>query len=464
MSMTDLLKKIMAPVSKDQPFGERAVDDPGYDFVETQLMKVGSLYHSDVQWQEVEKAVVELLAKRSKDIKLLSYLIQCLQNQAKAERVLLSLQILLGFMQNYWFGCYPIPGDRGALPRRKFFSQIMQRSQKAVAKLELIAGQEELQQQFLLVSSQLMGCAGDLSLPLDNLLVIESQLKNNLQQEKSPANLINSGAPQATTAAENATADLGFDASSEKSAKQSLLKVADYLSMVDAGIALGLRLRRFAIWSGLQTVPDNANDKGVTSLMPPSVDRLSEYQSELAKGASTDLLAKIEQSISLSPFWLDGNRLSAETCMALGQEDWAKVIQEDTQAFVQRLPQLLNMSFRGGVAFAKQETIDWLENNGKNNATVSAGTNSKQKQILDLAESAGLAAAFVSLDDALGSAKEPREQFYLRLLSADLKRKYKLNAMANTEYRLLYQQAETISLSFWEPTLISSLKKKAGIK
>ncbi|WP_413769386.1 type VI secretion system domain-containing protein, partial [Vibrio vulnificus] len=44
------------------------------------------------------------------------------------------------------------------------------------------------------------------------------------------------------------------DHSSDKAAKQTLLKVADFLAEQDFGIPLSIRLRRFAVWGSITSL------------------------------------------------------------------------------------------------------------------------------------------------------------------------------------------------------------------
>ncbi len=104
----------------DNPVGERLRDDPQLNFVDSQMMKVGSLSHGEVQWEEVENSVISLLSTKTKDIKLLTVLMQCLQHKATPERFTLSIGVLVDFISHFWFECQPIPGERGAVHRKSF--------------------------------------------------------------------------------------------------------------------------------------------------------------------------------------------------------------------------------------------------------------------------------------------------------------------------------------------------------
>ncbi|MEI6859665.1 MAG: type VI secretion system protein TssA [Shewanella sp.] len=460
------IEKIIKPISVANPVGTRLHDDALFDFVETQLMKVGSLSHSEVQWTEVESGVITLLETRSKDLKLITYLMQCLQHQATIDRFSLSLSSLNEFMKHYWETCFPAPGARGVLPRRKYFAQIIQRTVKSGENLDSQFSDPESKAQLLSWLNDLMGTAEDLELPIDALDGLKMRLIRQFDQAESKVIVANNGAQDSSTSVVQATAPkLEIDSSNDKATKQTLLKVADFISEFETGIGLSLKIRRFATWFSVASAPENANASGETSLMPIAIDRVSEYMSQLERGADMALLGRVELSLTLSPFWLDGHHLSARIAVALGQTAWAKAIHEDTVAFVDRLPKLLKMSFKGGQPFASKETKAWLDQ-GYGRTTGDGGGQGWERQgneVKELAESGGLSVAFSSLNDHLQRTSEPRDNFYLRLLAADLKSGHQLSAMADIDYRILYEQANSMALADWEPGLMARLKQKANL-
>ncbi|GIB43120.1 hypothetical protein VCSRO92_1958 [Vibrio cholerae] len=136
MEMTEYRQCVAKPISSSNPVGERLVDHPLFDFIEDQMMKVGSLSHASVQWDEVEHSTLKLLGEQSKDIKLLVYLLQCLHNQVTPTRLITSFAVMSEFLNQYWNDSYPAPGARGNLPRRKFFSQMAQRFTTVIEKFD----------------------------------------------------------------------------------------------------------------------------------------------------------------------------------------------------------------------------------------------------------------------------------------------------------------------------------------
>lgn len=464
----EYLIKITTPISKDNPVGERLFDDPLFDFIESQMIKVGSLSHGDIQWREVETGIITLLETQSKDLKLITYLLQCLQHQPSIERFVLSLLILHGFMQAFWETCFPAPGNRGVLPRRRFFTQMMQRLVKAAENLDTEFCSQEEKQAVNEAVTALMAIAKSHELPLDELTRLEAALKRRLSDEtKAKKTVEPSQSASSTTQASSSgptPPSLNIDSTNDKATKQTLLKVADFMGEFELGIELSLRLRRFGVWFSIISAPERVAT-GETRLMPVAVDRVNEYHTLLSKGADLALLRRVEQSLTLSPFWFDGHHLSAQIAQSLGHPEWANAIREETFTFLNRVPGLMDMSFKGAVPFVSPETRQWLEGagGGMSGGEVMSSWEQKRKETLELADQGGLSVALAMLNDGMSSTKEPREQFYLRLISAELMDSHQLSAMAKVEYNQLHTQAMDTTLADWEPTLVSHLQKITAV-
>ena len=63
------------------------------------------------------------------------------------------------------------------------------------------------------------------------------------------------------------------------------------------------------------------------------------------------------------------------------------------------------------------------------------------------------------LNDGLVAATEPRDQFYWRLLSADLMQANHLDAMAQQQYQTLHTQISAMQVTDWEPSLVEQLER-----
>ncbi|ENM5790963.1 type VI secretion system protein TssA [Vibrio mimicus] len=463
MEITEYRQCIAKPISSSHPVGERLVDHPLFDFIEDQMMKVGSLSHASVQWDEVEHSTLKLLGEQTKDIKLLVYLLQCLHNQMTPPRFITSFVVMSEFLNQYWTESYPAPGARGNLPRRKFFSQMVQRFAAAVDKLDFHRF-DEADRQALEAAvgewQQAVEKQGLLSELVESVVIrVQAELKRAEQQHQAKVQSAKNEVPSET--APSAAASMVVDNSSDKAAKQTLLKVADFLAEQEFGIALSIRLRRFAVWGSITSLPDHKPD-GETLLRGMQADRVKDYQDQL-RHPDLALWRKVEQSLTMAPYWFEGQWMSYTIAQQLGKSDWSQAIAEETQNFLRRLPSLLELKFKGGEPFVSDSVKEWLANVGETQSlagkSVGGDWQEKRKEAFQLAKEGGIAVALSMLNDGLVSAIEPRDKFYWRLLSADLLRANHLDAMAGEQYQTLLAQVTTLSVPEWEPSLVEQIQR-----
>ena len=463
MDITQYRASVVRPISAESPVGERLLDEPLFDFVEDQMMKVGSLSHASVQWQEVEHSAVTLLNDKSKDIKLLVYLLQCLHHQLTPKRFITSFGVMSDFIAHYWQDCFPAPGKRGNLPRRKFFSQICQRFSLAAEKFDFAAldSQDREELQHAVQEWQSVIDANELSSDVAESVVVNivNQLKRAQEREKVAQAAQQKPAAPATN---TASPSLAIDNSSDKAAKQTLLKVAEYLSEQECSGALAIRVRRHALWGAITTLPDH-DHQGQTLLRGMQTERVKEYHDQLHQ-PDLALWRRVEQSLTIAPYWFDGQLMSHNIAKSLGLDSWCKAIVEENQSFIERFPTVVELKFKGGAPFISDAVRDWLTTN-QGGTTAVSGSGSWQEQreeAFSLAKEGGIAVAMSMLNDGLVAATEPRDRFYWRLLSADLLKHNHLDAMAKEQYQTLKQEITQTSVTDWEPSLIEQLERNTA--
>ena len=254
---------------------------------------------------------------------------------------------------------------------------------------------------------------------------------------------------------------LTLDPTNERATRQSLLKVADLLTGSEPASALGYQMRRYAIWQNITSVPPTRDGKR-TDLAAVSSDRVAEYREALEKAPDTELWQRIEQSLSVSPFWLDGHWLSASVASALGHEPCAEVIRGSLKEFVERLPQLADLTFNDGTAFLGKDSAEWLWSAASGSQSV-GGSASPWEQAYEkareLMSQKGLAAAMQLMEDGLAGAGEPRDRLYWRLANTRLLRDAGLKTLAAQQIQDLREQIRGLALDDWEPTLIKQMDR-----
>lgn len=78
--------RLLTSLPDDQIRGAVLADEPRWDYVETELVKLGSLAHSQVDLNAVAEACLGLLESRTKDMRVLAQLLRCLQPRPRRPR------------------------------------------------------------------------------------------------------------------------------------------------------------------------------------------------------------------------------------------------------------------------------------------------------------------------------------------------------------------------------------------
>lgn len=471
--------QVLASIPGETGMGESLAEDPTLEFLDDEIMKVGSLAHNDIDWHKVEIEALKLLADRSKDIKVLGFVMLSLQRGGDGERFALSLYLLHRVLDEWWQGAWPYPGPKGRRARKMLFTQMLQRALKAVDCLSFDASVGDGRQFCLDLIDKLETQAKGRDLPVDALLDLKRAVEKLPGPDQAPAarttpistpvteNNNRASSPDSGSGNANTTSaslgNLTLDPSNERATRQSLLKVAEHLTGMEPDNALGYRMRRYAIWHSISSPPPT-RDRKCTDLAAVSADRIAEYKEALAKTPDLELWQRIEQSLSVSPFWLDGHWLSARVATALGNPDCAEAIREAVKGFVERLPQLVELTFNDGTPFLSDDAADWVHATPAAGKGTTGGANPWDQAFdsaRDLARQNKLAAAMELLEQGLADARQPRERFYWRLASARLLRETGLKALAAEQIQDLKNQAQGRVLDDWEPTLIKQLERLA---
>ncbi|CAM0555024.1 type VI secretion system protein TssA [Vreelandella titanicae] len=474
------LEPLLAPLPANEQGEEIGVvleDSADYLRLEAEMMKVGSLQHQDVDWDTAEALAITMLSHKGKDLKVLGHLLHCLQHEGNGVRFALSLRLLAGCLEAWWALAYPFNGARGAKLRPRLFQQFTQRTLKLAAGLDFHNAEDE----FLACRhslENLQTLAADKQLPadsLDELMRLLDEKQPNQNRAASDSQGGNASGGDARTAASSSSSgaekveqpggakvpELRLEAGNERANRQSLLKMADFLNEQNPGEPLAYRLRRYAIWSAIQALPA-AREGGRTELAPVAADRVADYREALSRGGDEALWQRIEKSVAVSPYWLEGHRLSAELAKRLGRPRCAEAIRDESVRFVERLPGIESLTFNDGSPFLDKETQQWLYSGAGNGVNDGAGGGEAWHAGLEEARSymgsEGLGPALQVLDQGLASARSLRESTYWRLASADLLQEAGLETLAQQHYSTLHQTVNELDLEQWEPALVSRLQ------
>lgn len=103
-------------------------DNPDWEYIDGEMLKLGSLAHSQLDIPEIQRRGVTLLASESKDFRLLAHLLRTLQH---AGDPLLALRLLALYVEHYWTVAAP-----GMAHKKRFAAQVIKRFEAGIPFLQ----------------------------------------------------------------------------------------------------------------------------------------------------------------------------------------------------------------------------------------------------------------------------------------------------------------------------------------
>ncbi|WP_298436737.1 type VI secretion system protein TssA [Geobacter sp.] len=364
------------PVRPDQPVGQDVRYDPLFDTLQAEVDKLTSpAIAGTIDWEKVVRLAADILATRSKDLLVASYLAVGLVQTRKGDGLALGLRVWRDLLERFWSDLFPTR-MRG---RQRSVEWWRDRTEVALGRLG----------EFTLPPEQH-------AIVMDNLTAIDRFLGEHLEGAPSLAplrELVAAAAPEAPPAAapEPPTAPAprveaperelfvppsrsdiplpeapretlppGSPAQALEAGLRQVGEAAGALLRQDPATPLPYRLSRLATWGAVTGLPPAAN--GRTRIPAPERQVLTFLQELASHGDSEALLKAAEGRLPQFIFWLDLNRLSAEALARLGDRFAAprEAVCQETAALLQRLPGLEELAFVDGTPFADPATRQWL--------------------------------------------------------------------------------------------------------
>ncbi|MGL6296368.1 MAG: type VI secretion system protein TssA [Plesiomonas sp.] len=466
--------RLLAPLPDEMIPLPISADNPIWETVDTELVKLGSLAHSQVDLNKVADQCLSLFETQTKDMRVLAHLLRCLQHPANVASFTTALLLLDCWIQAYWVSAWPVNPQQ----KLRIFNQIIKRFEGILARVCHSASSEQIEHLLnltLRLQQHWLELVPNHGVALEALLAGLYHIQRH-QQEQAHADKANidkdgntqtklstpqqsafSVSPIPVSVSSNAQVMNSCD---DRQWRSRQMQMAELLIEQQPESPIGYRLRRNALWHGI-TAPPLISKGNKTPLSPMSPDRINEYQTALSQADQT-LWEQIEQSLTLSPYWFDGHHLSAQVAVKLGYGAVAIAMAEELAAFLNRLPLLRELTFSDGSPFLGNACIQWLQT-----TLASSEMAGKSNPITDLQrcfQSQGLVAALTLLNDRLSQLKEPRARFYHQLAGADLLAAEGMPALAAQQYQTLWQEAQSLGLAQWEPGLVTRLAHYATLR
>lgn len=432
-------------------------DNPDWEYIDGDIVKLGSLAHGQLDIPEIQRRGLVLLASESKDFRLLAHLLRTLQH---AGNPLLALRLLDLYVEHYWLVAAP----QNMAHKKRFAGQVIKRF---VPGADAFARQADAAQRDLLLGELAKLAlhwqehnAPELAQSADDLFALYQRAFRDCSPASTPVSAQSTATTvQAAASAVSITpaAVVNIDSHDDKTWRDTLLKVAAILCERQPDSPQGYRLRRHALWQSITSTPQTESD-GRTPLAAISADMAAEYQARL-NNADMALWQQIEKSLLLAPYWLDGHHLSAQVAQRLGYKGVAEAIRDEVICFLTRLPQLADLLFNDHTPFMAEPTKQWLAAAAQSKqAAPAVQTDEDTLAVRQCFSDHGLEAALRYLEQL--PAGEPRDQFHRQYLGAQLMEETGMTQLAQQQYQMMFQAGLQMMLADWEPSLLEALKNK----
>lgn len=455
---------ILAALPEEKIRSAISETDSDWEYIDREMVKLGSLTHAQLDIAEIQQKALKLLATESKDFRLMVHLLRTLQHGGKAPELLLALQLLTQYTEQFWVQAWP----QKTAHKNRFAQQVLKRFETMATSFANDADQvrrdamlgafAHLAQLWKKTDNLLLAKAADELFSLYQRRIQEQATMKKEEPAQPPAESENGDINPSQYL--HPAAAINVESHDDKSWRQTLLKVADVLCERHPQSTTGYRLRRHALWQNITSAPQ-AENGGRTSLAAFPVDMMAGYLARVPT-ANNEFWEQVEKSLLLAPYWFDGHCLSARIASQLGYAETAAAIRDELTLFIGRIPALRNLHFTDLTPFLCEQTQVWLdeETTAKTVSGVSAVHDDETNSVWQCFSEQGLTPALQRLELLQKQSPGPRQQFYRQYLGAQLLEKAGMAAFAFQQYKTLHQIARQITLPDWEPALLEQLEEK----
>lgn len=450
----DTVQRLLAPIDPAQPAGHFDVEDETYQAIDQEMVKLGGLRESDIDWPYIDEASRDYLATQCKHWRILGHLQVVWLRTRQWVRWADALGLVAGMVEHYWDSAYPKPGPTGYLNKRKQVQRLLGDLGQVLPSLDRSSFAPAYQAAAEQALANLQRCAESAKLDPAPLEVLQRQLSKYSEPVVATETL-------RATASGGALESTFFASpkpqapSNEREQRRTVLSMAEQINQQDPYDPTGYQLRRFGLWSHLRTAPSITRDRR-TELTAVPKDIVEVYQDALNHNTlDPNLLLRIEKSVAASPYWLRGSYLAAHTASRLAMEEVAAAIRQTCERFVCRLPALLELCFSDGTPFVDAQTQAWItaaDQAETAGSPVQEYAGLRDELATQLATE-GVEVVLLRLQELHATHDAPRQRSYATVIAADLLASRGLSWLADDLYANVARLMRDTSAQGWEPEL-----------
>ena len=375
----ELYKKLGSePMPGANPCGVNCRLEDSFEAIEAELAKLDSLGEViPVKWKDIVTLSEQILSKESKDLLVACYLTRALCDADLLKGLMTGLQLNQLLITYFWSECFP--------PKKRFRGRVAAYEWLVAKTLPLLEATtptkadllqiKELQGIITTLGDALIEHLADNAPVLNDLTrhlkrwvaSIEAEIASEEAKAKQPAQQAvtpqPAAAPRNVAPAATQTAPSGVTSDNDlqnlyRTCQENLRTVSQYLREQRLTDPESYRINRFLTWLGIHQLPPAQN--GLTQLRPVSKEKMQGYAALYAEKKWHDLIPELENSVSRSPYWLDGHRMVAVALADMNANDAVDAVKHGVRDFLKRLPDVVNLTFSDKTPFADDETRSWI--------------------------------------------------------------------------------------------------------
>lgn len=367
----DLLLLGKESVSAERPGGRDIRYDPAYEEIEAEIDKLSSPSASSyLNWEKIVRVSSDILAHKSKDLLVASYLAVALIYTRKHDGLSIGIKLMLDLMEKFWDDLYP-PKERirGRFRSMEWWSEKTLNALKSIPEGSVPSRQVELMRENLEKIEQFMQRHIDgvpsVSRIIDSVELLAAQPirpSKDIQIRPLPpvVDEISGGSVSHDVPAMEHTTSPQAAHRMMDNYLFKLREIVSFLWQQDPANPMVYRLNRNAVWINIDDLPPSANGK---TRIPPPDNQTIKVLCDMRNNGNTEALLKFaEGKLCQYIFWMDLNRYVAESLVRLGDRYLKahSTVCRETTFLLDRLPGLEELSFSDGMPFASSETRVWI--------------------------------------------------------------------------------------------------------
>lgn len=464
------------PIAGANPGGVSARYEPEFEKLAAEIAKMESPEgRTNIKWDIVADAGVELLTRKTKDLLVASYMTLGLLQQDGYAGLAAGFTATRDLVKTFWDTLFP---EKARIRARAQAMQWMNdRITPSLTELGAASkGDKASLEAAVAVLAEIVELAGgkfeDNGPTFGELQSAVQDKLYSVPADEAPASgeaAASSGESPAAEAPPPAPAQREID--SPDAAREALnemrerrVKAATVLRDANPADPLSYRLLRAVVWEDLVEAP--AATDGVTQQAGGDAAFAAQIEQRLEKGDYAGVIPECEAKLVADRTWLDVNFFLQRAMEGLGKPYAAarRALGAAVVGLVRSCPALLEIKFADGTAMAGEPTRLWIQHElgafPAASAAPAGGLEAAMAEARKLVARKSFPEAAALLQKELRSAVNRRDRFLGRLYLAKLCAEAGRQDLALPQLEGLDEEGKKFALEEWEPSLAAEIARE----